>query len=358
MRNVLAVAMLAALLLAPAEAAAQSPNPEEGLDQGQTSAGGFSALTLSQLLSLDVLQVNVLGTHTHLAGEVMIGYSYMTMRMEDNRSGRARLAPSEVLQGFMVTPTDMQMGMHMGHLMYAPSNDLTLLVMVPYRVTSMNHVTRMGMRFATRAEGLGDIEVGGIYRAMGDVNRDKQWLLVHGGVRVPTGSIDVRGDTPAGTNMRLPYPMQLGSGTFDLRPGITYLGESDRFAWAAEAKGTVRLGQNDNGYRLGNELHTSARFAWRWLDSLGPALQIDGFFWGNIDGADAMLNPRMVPTANPLLRAGERIEVALGLHMFSTTGRLDGNRLGVRLGFPVYQNLRGPQLETDFNLKAAWSWTF
>jgi len=34
--------------------------------------------------------------------------------------------------------------------------------------------------------------------------------------------------------MRLEYPMQLGSGTFALRPGLTYLGQTERWAWVAE----------------------------------------------------------------------------------------------------------------------------
>ncbi len=258
----------------------------------------------------------------------------------------------------MVTPTRMDMGMHMVHLMYAPSNDLTVGVMAPYRRISMDHLTRGGMRFTTRAEGFGDIQLGGTYTAVADVTRDPHLVLLHGGVSVPTGSIDVRGDTPAGSNMRLPYPMQLGSGTFDLRPGVSYLGESERFSWAAEAKGILRLGHNHNGYRLGNELHATTRLAWRWLDSLGPAVQVDGFFWGNIDGADAALNPAMVPTADPLLRAGERIELSLGIQLFAPNGALDGNRLGFRAGIPLYQNLRGPQLQSGLNLMAAWSWTF
>ncbi len=37
----------------------------------------------------------------------------------------------------------------------------------------------------------------------------------------PTGSIDERGATPMGPNMQLPYPMQLGSGTYDLEPSFT-----------------------------------------------------------------------------------------------------------------------------------------
>jgi len=40
-----------------------------------------------------------------------------------------------------------------------------------------------------------------------------------------------RDDTPAGSNQKLPYPMQLGSGTIDLLPAIIYIGQTDKFQY-------------------------------------------------------------------------------------------------------------------------------
>ena len=88
--------------------------------------GELADLSLEELMATDVVSINVLGTHTHLAGEWMIGYKFMFMRMEGNRDGTDRKTAGEVLQDFPVTPTDMNMAMHMVEVMYAPSNDLTL----------------------------------------------------------------------------------------------------------------------------------------------------------------------------------------------------------------------------------------
>jgi len=39
---------------------------------------------------------------------------------------------------------------------------------------------------------------------------------------------------------RLPYPMQIGSGTFDLYPGLTYTGQRDQAGWGGQVLATIR----------------------------------------------------------------------------------------------------------------------
>ena len=96
--------------------------------QSQETPGDLADLTLEELMELDVLFVNVLGTHTHLAGEWMIGYRFMFMRMQGNRDGTTRQTAGEVLQNFPVTPTEMNMAMHMFEVMYSPSNDRRMIL--------------------------------------------------------------------------------------------------------------------------------------------------------------------------------------------------------------------------------------
>ncbi len=315
-------------------------------------------LTLEDLMDISVLNVNVLGTHTHLAGEWMIGYQPMVMSMTGNRAGTRRLADSEVLQNFMVTPTAMRMDMQMFHLMYAPTDDLTVMVMASHLRLSMDHLTRMGMRFTTEAAGFGDTKAEVLYTAVGDVLQQGHRILLAAGVSLPTGSIDQRGDTLAGPDQLLPYPMQLGSGTFDLLPGIVYLGQTDRWAWLTQADATLRVGKNSSDYALGDRLRLTgwgSRQVTEWMAVNG---QVEGLIWGNIDGANPGLNAGMVPTADPLLRGGTRVDVSLGLDFYVAEGTATGNRLGVELTLPVYESFDGPQLGTDLHLTAGWSVTF
>jgi hypothetical protein len=66
----------------------------------------------------------------------------------------------------------------------------------------------------------------------------------------------------------------------------------------------------------------------------------------------------LIPTADPDLRAGRRLNALIGVNFIVTRGFLKGNRFAVEAGTPVWQNLRGPQLETDWNITAGWQLAF
>jgi hypothetical protein len=301
--------------------------------------------------------LGVMGDHTHSAGEVMLSYRFMRMEMDGNRSGTESLAPEDVLDDYMVTPLNMPMSMHMVGAMYAPSDRVTLMAMVPFLSREMEHQTRMGGMFTTESSGLGDISLTGLVNLY---NQNRDAAILNLGVRFPTGSIEQADQTPASApnEVQLPYPMQIGSGTVDFLPGLTYLGQSDKWSWGLQAKGTLRLGENDRDYRLGHEGMATGWFANRVSDWLSGSLRLEGRAWGNIEGADPDLNPAMVPTADPMLRAGKRIDAFAGINFEVASGPLHGQRLAVEVGAPLWQDLDGPQLETDWVLVAGWQYAF
>jgi hypothetical protein len=147
----------------------------------------------------------------------------MPMRMTGNRDGTDELPAASVLARFPVAPLRMQMSMHMVGAMVAPSERLTLMGMLPIIDRAMDHRTRAGGQFATSAAGVGDIKLAALLRLF---NRDGQAMHVNLGLSVPTGAIDETDVTPASAPSAavLPYPMQLGSGTWDVTPGVTLLG--------------------------------------------------------------------------------------------------------------------------------------
>jgi hypothetical protein len=214
--------------------AARASEIEERFDD---DPGSVLEMSLEDLMEINLNAMGVTGIHhTHTAGEMMVGYSFMFMRMDGNRSRTTRTDTSDVLSDYAVAPTDMSMQMHMLHLMYAPLDDLTLMLMVPYVRKRMDHVGPTG-KFTTESEGLGDIEVTGLYALLeGEENR----LIFTGSLDIPSGSIGRKDDTPMG-HVRLPYPMQIGSGSVELTPGLTYLGQKDDWAWGTRAAGTIRL---------------------------------------------------------------------------------------------------------------------
>ncbi len=298
--------------------------------------------------------IGVMGEHTHSRGEWMVSYRYMWMDMEGSLLGSSAISDLEVVspagQGFIVTPTRMTMGMHMLGAMYAPSDTLTLMAMVPSVNLEMDHLTRAGGRFTTSSSGIGDLRLTALWKLF-----DSEGTRFHLnlGVSAPTGSIDEADVTPASAPAaaQLPYPMQLGSGTWDAIVGGTWLGQSDRWSWGGQGIATVRTGENDRDYTLGDRFDATAWIArragtsWSWSGRLALA------DWSDIDGADPRLAgavaSRLVPTVFPDLRGGSRLDFGVGLNFEAQSGVADGLRVALEYLVPVVQDLDGPQLETD-----------
>ena len=74
--------------------------------------------------------IGVMGDHMHENGEWMLSYRYMHMAMGGNRIGTNSITTAETHQQFMVSPLDMDMGMHMLGAMYGLTDKLTVMAMV------------------------------------------------------------------------------------------------------------------------------------------------------------------------------------------------------------------------------------
>ena len=303
--------------------------------------------------------IGVMGDHGHKKGELMLSYRYRRMEMDGNRSGSGNISTAEVLKSFPVSPLEMTMEMHIFGAMYGLDNKLTLMAMVPYVDKSMDLVNRMGRKFTTRAKGLGDIKITGMRTLYSKESKEmpRRYLSMNLGLSLPTGDTNKKDDTPLG-NIRLPYPMQLGSGTYDPMIGISYVNLYPQWSWGAQFNTTQRLGKNNEGYRLGDEYHATAWAAYRHSDYLSVALRINGKSWNDISGQDKRLNPAMVPTARADLRAGERTELGFSINFIQPHGMFKDHRLAAELLIPFYQHLDSLQLEVDYIYNLGWQAVF
>jgi hypothetical protein len=291
--------------------------------------------------------MGVMGDHMHNRGEWMVAYRFMDMSMEDSRNGTSPVSTSDVLADYMVAPLKMNMQMHMFGLMLAPWQRCTLMFMTSQVKKSMDLQTRAGVRFTTKSSGIGDLSATALLRLYDSTTGHLQATV---GASLPTGSIDKKGDTPMAADSQLPYPMQLGSGTVDPILALTWVTHYERWSWGAQGKTRLRMGTNDRDYHLGNHYQATgwgALVLRRWLSVSGRlALSRQE----NIDGADPDLQPQMVPTADPLARAGTRLEGAVGVNGRVPEGTLRKLRVAVELIAPLVQDLDGPQLETKWTL--------
>lgn len=298
--------------------------------------------------------------HTHPAGMWMVNYKYQHTALDRLRDGTSNVGVKQVIPmnnsryGYMMTPTGMTMDMHMVMLMYGVTDRFTLMGMAGYQDNRMEMLMNMGgMMGVNRAEppmktsGIGDTELRGVFRISDELSGSL-------GVSIPTGSINQE-FTTMGMRFRVPYDMQLGSGTVDLKPAITYnaLSDDGSWNWGGQASYSHHIDRNDNHYALGDSLKLTG-----WLQrALGPFASWLRLAYSNsarISGEDPeikkLLDPMMgapTPDADPRNYGGDRIDGFAGISL--AQGPLS---IGIEAGLPLYQNLNGLQLKSDWYLNA------
>lgn len=303
----------------------------------------------------------------------------MRMEMEGNRVGTDTITPEQIVTTvpnpffgrpmqpptLRVVPTSMTMQMHMFGAMYAPTDWVTAMLMVNYLDKEMDHVTFQGPvgttrlgTFTTNSSGFGDAKLTGLFRLY---DQGSQHVHLNLGISFPTGSTTETDQVLAPTGMRptlrLPYPMQLGSGTYDFLPGVTYTAHSGKIGWGAQYLGTVHLGTNAEGYTLGDEHRLTAWASYLWQPAISTSFRVEGETVGNIDGQDPQI-VAPVQTADPNKQGRDRVDVLFGFNLAGEKGWLRGQRVAFEFGLPVYQDLDGPQLETDWLLTAGYQYSF
>ncbi|NAS13042.1 transporter family protein [Poritiphilus flavus] len=301
--------------------------------------------------------ISVMGDHMHGKGEWMFSYRYMYMNMDELRAGSDDATTDQALADYMVTPTNMPMNMHMLGAMYAPSDKITLMVMLNYLSMEMDHITRMGGSFTTEASGFGDIRISGLYKFF---NKNRQTMHGQLGFSIPTGSVTESDVTPASApnETELPYPMQIGSGTFDTNLALTYLGQTDQISWGSQLRGIFRFGENERDYRYGNRYSLNNWFAVKASPWLSVSARLEGLIVGEIEGADPNLNPMMVITADTANSGGTFVNGGIGFNTYIPSGALKNLRFGLEMALPLVQDLNGIQLKTKETITAGLQYAF
>ena len=325
--------------------------------------------------------IGVMADHRHKKGEVMTSYRFMTMDMDGNRDGRDSLSPQTIATTvpntffgapmqpptLRVVPLQMQMNMHMVGAMYGLSDRITLMGMTSYSDNEMDHVTFMGGmgasirgNFTTASKGFGDSTIAAII-GLDDGAKPTRQINLNLGLSLPTGSntetdqiLTPMGGTPS---PRLPYPMQLGSGTYDLKPAVTYFDRAGKIGWGTQASARLPLGDNDEGYRAGPRVDATAWIAYEPGYSVSFSGRLKAWSQDDISGRDAAI-AAPVQTADPANHGGEQVQALLGVNLAGQTGALRGHRLALEVGVPIYRNLNGPQLETDSVVTLGWQKAF
>ncbi len=336
---------------------------------GQTEGEAFCG-TNSCCCSDDPTPAGVMISHVHKKNEWMISYRYMGMGMKGLMSGAVSVDKESVFVNYLMAPDDMRMDMHMLMGMYGITPRLTVMAMLNYNSNSMqmsmfdasvhNHPgmgSSPGATHSMKTSGLGDTRLHVLYSL---VNRASHQVVASAGVNIPTGSIQKEGggDEMMYANKRLPYSMQLGSGTKDVLPGITYLYQQEKITFSVQATAVIRMGRNAAGYTLGNESVFGSWVAYRWLSFLSTSLRVEASDVKRIKGYDESLYYFGEPSANPYNYGGTRVNAYTGIVFQPKSGILKSQRLSFEYGMPAYQDLNGIQMKQTQTINASWSMNF
>jgi Protein of unknown function (DUF3570) len=324
------------------------------------------------------------------AGDFMAGYRYMRSEQAGNMLFGTRTVPlaEANLNGCVdkecaVTPEFMSMNMHMLDLMYAPTDWLTLMFMPQWMDMDMTMTANENVQITGghgghtghghQTGGIGDFGAYALYKAFDHPNHQ---LTVSIGGTAPTGDVDIM-LRKTGTNpvydQRIHYGMQLGSGTWDFKPALTYTGNYGDFLWGAQANATVRLeNQNESGYSLGDIFQSSVWGGYNWTNWLATTVRGMYTSQGKIKGQmlpseeidinvypPATFVPQHIgPFDFPSNYGGQFVDLGLGVNVTVPSGAFAGNSLKFEWLQPVHTDYNGYQLDRDYSLNFTWSYGF
>lgn len=395
------------------------------------------------------IPAGVLFGHTlEKVGDIMFGYRYLRnwqagkYLQEDSPAGEEKVlangcpdagnvvhnSDGTVITGFgsecSALAKSMTMNMHMLDIMYAPTDWLTLMLMPQFMDMEMpvftpgasddggvhggesGHVHQTG--------GVGDT---GMYALVELFDRPTHHIHATLGFTAPTGDVNIKLKERSfnGDAGYIHYGMQLGSGTWDFKPSLTYTGKAGVWSWGAQMGGTKRMeSTNSSGYALGDIFETSLWGGFDWTNWLSTTVRVAYNWQGAIKGRyhrstrdDERLSrecsnrasftypddtdgdgisdgppvfhedayqfcllgventkksndaaDRTTPMDHGGNYGGHYVDIGFGISATVPSGAFAGNRLAFEWLQPVYTNVNGYQLNRDGALSFTWSYGF
>lgn len=315
-------------------------------------------------------------------GDWMLGYRYMwnsqsgdILHGVDPVADKTMVANACQGKPCYVAPSNMHMHMHMLDLMYAPTHWLTLMVMPQYvdmamdmrplggapDLGSADPLTAAAVMHAYHTHQTGGIGDTGMYALFKLFDVPGHHVHATMGFTAPTGDVGLQLRNTHGVSIGfIHYGMQLGSGTWDFRPSLTYTGRADGgWSWGAQFSGTHRLqDENSSGFAFGDVFQATAWGSYELLDWLSASVRGVYTTQGALSGAYNSTHVPIGPMDYANSYGGRYWDVGIGLNAQVPTGDLRGNRLAVEWLQPVHDDTNGYQLERDGALSANWSYAF
>ncbi len=231
-------------------------------------------------------------------------------------------------------------------VVYGALPKLSLLAVVPTISRSAEN-TVDGRRVSHSDFGLGDITLLAKYRfyKKNDFLRTRE-LALQAGLKLPTSADDLRD----GQRVRLPQPLQLGTGSFDPKLAFIFTEARNRLIFSGDLAYTMTTEANDFefGDLLNYDFAVKFRFHPARFSDDGPPKQHFAFIeFNGVVRRHATAGGVEIEDSG-----GHQIFIAPGVQLFLLQNFL----FEAGLQIPVLQDLNGTQLGTDFNLRSGVRW--
>lgn len=183
------------------------------------------------------------------------------------------MSTATLLNDFQSAPTSMMIQRHLFGMVFAPNDFLTFVAILPYLDKRLDNVDRNGVNFEVKTQGPGDLTISNLLLLW---KKDGHRLHFQNGFSLPTGNGGLRDDTPLQQGQLLPYNMQLGSGTLDFLPGLTYFGNWKSWSWGTQVNGKIRMGENPLDHRFGHRFEGTTWVARKWTEWFSTSFRLKG----------------------------------------------------------------------------------
>lgn len=310
----------------------------------------------------------LMNEHMHDGGEAMIGVRWQRWHSAGaNQSGTDEIADADILAaGYMMRATEMDMDMVMLDLMFAPTDDITLMVMPHYmwhRMTMVgidpdggagggHHSIPFGETMTHSTEGFGDTLVSASYRLARSPGFGAHATL---GVWVPTGSDGLKDHDGNFVH----YGMQPGGGTWDIEPAVTIYGRSGAFGWGAQGSYRYRTeDHNESGFAFGDLGRASGWVSYAASSSVGLTARAEYTHEGKVQGHYNAGHNHAAPPDRQENYGGDVVRAGLGVNLALPLSGSNRPQLGAELSVPLLQDLNGIQVPEGWRLSLALSQAF
>ena len=304
----------------------------------------------------------------------MVSIEHGLMHMNGNIMDGDSISNADILQmpnamgsmpaNLSVIPNDMDMQMTMIDVMYAPSKDITLMMMGTYMSKDMTLKTYSGMmsrellgKFSTSSSDISDLTFSALYSLHNEDN--SKW---HGELSVQK-SIGKNDDidqvlTPMGTemNMILPYAMQSSDKATRLILGLTNTRKlNDKTSWTNQ--GRYKKVVNKKDWAFGDQLELNSWIQYQYKPYLSLSTRLKFVTQSDISGTNPLIMAP-VQTANPKNYGGDELHIGFGAsHPLSLFG-INNQHIGVELMLPLVQEKNNLQMESAYQVIFGYQKTF